>query len=377
MTPTQGQPRPVVIRHSLFARSEPFIPDQVAALPGDAVLLARDAIANPRDGLDARPFATSAVDRFAYTVLRRTHSLVEVIKQARPTVVHAHFGPEGMYTFRSARKLSLPHVTTLHGFDVSVSTRSFLTSGKPAWVHYGAGRSRFFRQRDAHFICVSEHVRRRAIAQGVSPTKIDVITTGVDTESVRPSGAKFSRPTLMHVARLVDKKGTRHLIDAMPAIIRRFPEANLIVVGDGPLSDALRAQVQSLGISASVEFKGALPHAEVLEHIRNSHVMCVPSITAPSGDQEGLPQVLLEGLAAGIPAVGTIHGGIPEAIVEGINGFLVPENSAPELAERIVAVLEESTSGQLSVEARRVAVERFNVHVQSQRLWDLYGALAR
>lgn len=310
----------------------------------------------------------------SYTLTGRSEPLRGALAERGTALLHAHFGVEGAYATRLARALRVPLVTTLHGFDVTVTKSRFLASRKPSWVNYVAWRRALF-SGGAVFICVSEHIRRSAVAWGFPAERAVVLPIGVDVDLIQP--AEFvETPRILHVARLVEKKGTADLLRALAIVRRAAPDAELVIIGDGPLRAALRDLAARLGVSAGVRFLGVQGHDETLRWLRRSRVLCLPSVTAPSGDQEGLGMVLLEAGACGRPVVGTRHGGIPEAVLDGSTGFLVPERDPAALAERLLALLgDPRLCERFGRAGRELVLERFNLRRQTDKLESLYRTL--
>lgn len=368
--------RVAVVRHTLYKKSEQFIPMQAMSLPNTEVLMvARDRIMNTVADLPTA--SLSDLGRIAvlrHTLLRSPKPMKEILSANKTEVLHAHFGVEGLYTQEAARQLDLPHVTTLHGFDVSTTTRGLLRSRRPAWVHYAMQRRGFLASADA-LVCVSKHIRDLAIKLGADEGRISVIGTGVQVDKIEATDPP-DNATVLHVARLVEKKGTSYLIDAFVQIVKEVPAAQLRIIGEGPLESRLKAQVEGLGLQDSVKFLGVQPHEVVLSEISQARVFCMPSVTAASGDQEGLGQVLLEAGASGRPVVATRHGGITDAVLDGETGVLVEERDTFGLAKAISGLLvDDAAVRRLGFGARRWVKAEFDVHVQAAKLEQVYRSV--
>lgn len=365
--------RVAIVRHTLYKKSEQFIPMQAMSLPeSDVLMVARDRITNPIAQLSTASmsdFGRIAVLR--HTLARDSKPMSEILAANNIEVVHAHFGVEGLYTQKAARQLDLPHVTTLHGFDVSTTTKGLIRSRRPAWVHYAMQRRSFLTSADA-LVCVSEHIRDLAVKLGADESRVSVIGTGVQVDKIEATEPP-DNATVVHVARLVEKKGTSYLIDAFTQIVKEVPTAQLRIIGEGPLESQLKAQAERLGLQASVKFLGVQPHDVVLSEIAEARIFCMPSVTAASGDQEGLGQVLLEAGASGRPVVATRHGGITDAVLDGETGLLVEERDAFGLAEAISGLLKDDTAvRRLGLGARRRVEAYFDVRVQAAKLEQVY-----
>lgn len=322
-----------VFRLDLFKGSETFIRSQAqtlsrsdsfyigARLSGDMLPGERVVIATPR-----------LVDKLALAI-GLPYPLSRALKSAQADIVHAHFAIDGTFALSGAKSSGKPLVTTLHGFDVTTKKSEFLKSGKPALI-IAALREKKLQRYGDRFICVSDFIRREAIKRGYPEAKTVTIPLGIDIERYKPTINK-ERDLIVHVARLVEKKGTSVLLNAMEKVVASRPSARLIVIGDGPLRFDLEAQVDRLGLARNVSFLGAVPHSEATSWIARASVVAVPSIVASDGDCEGLPTVLFEAGALATAVVATRHSGIPEAVVDGQTGLLVDERDVEGLAEAL------------------------------------------
>jgi len=367
----------VVYRHQLFMRSEVFIVQQATALTGfRSIFVGRELYGQPPQGATVRTLAAAgrvAVLRSA--LLRDPAPYVAAVQDLDPVLVHAHFGVEGVYALGLARRLGRPLVTTFHGFDATRSVGSLLQSRKPSWIHYALGRSRLAAEGDL-FICVSDFVRRRVLELGFPEERSITHYIGVDTDAIRPAATSQCEKTVLHVARLVEVKGTHLLIEAFERIAQRDPKARLDIIGDGPLRASLEKLTRSLRLEDRVRFLGEQPHDAVLDRMHGAATVCLPSLTTRSGQVEGLGMVLLEAAAAGKPVVATRHGGIPECVVDGETGFLVAERDTAALADRLLTLLSDPPLRErMGQAARRRVAREFDLRRQTANLEKLYQGL--
>jgi glycosyltransferase involved in cell wall biosynthesis len=137
---------------------------------------------------------------------------------------------------------------------------------------------------------------------------------------------------VLAVGRLVAKKGFGFLVRAMPTLIQEHETARLVVAGAGDLEQELRSLARSIGVSDSVVFLGDVDRRRLPELYAAADVLAVPSIHDSAGNVDGLPNVVLEGLASGLPLVASRVAGIPDVIRDGANGLLVPEQDSESLA---------------------------------------------
>jgi colanic acid/amylovoran biosynthesis glycosyltransferase len=361
-----------VFRSAVFNASERFIQDQAAALTRWRPLVVGlerkgEVVPRLREGMI---MAESAGERLAFRLRGCGGRIEKELRAARPALIHAHFGTDGLLALSLARALGVPLITSLRGYDVTRSDGALLGSGRLSWMRYALGKKRL-QCNGALFLAVSDGLRERAIARGYPEARTRTHYNGVDLDRFRPDGAPREPGLILHVGRLVEKKGTKVLIDAMT----QLAGANLAIIGDGPLRPALERQAQKLG--ERVRFLGALPADEVTQWMRHASVLAAPSVTAADGDAEGLPNVVVEAAASGLPVVGTNHSGIPEAIEEGVTGFLVSESDAGALAARLADLLgSESLRIEMGIAARRLAERKFSRQMLTERLESVYDEVA-
>lgn len=180
--------------------------------------------------------------------------------------------------------------------------------------------------------------------------------------------ASYGKPIiLLTVARLVEKKGIAYALHAVARIAQHHPNLKYWVVGDGPLRESLGHLVSELGLSETVQMFGAKTDVEILQLLSKADLFLLPSITASDGDQDCSPIVLLEAQAAGVPVLSTIHCGIPEIVLDGESGYLVPERNVEALVTKIRYLIDRPQTWQEMGRNGRRFVER---HFSSARLGD-------
>ena len=163
---------------------------------------------------------------------------------------------------------------------------------------------------------------------------------GIPSSLFRPSQAEKARPPLiLCVGRLVEKKGHRYIISACEALKRRGVALRCAIVGDGPLRERLERRVRARGLARQIQFTGRLPEREVAELLAKAAALVCPSVVAGDGDRDGIPNVVLEAMACGVPVVASRVSGIPEIVEHGVTGLLTEPRDAEELAARIEDVL--------------------------------------
>ena len=368
----------LIYRNQLFKISETFIINQAQSLKKyTPVYIGRKQFDNlSKDMKIITMDKESFIANLKYILFRDINYFYKRSKELTPKLIHAHFGVEGVYAVKLAKKLNIPLVTTFHGFDATLTNRALLFSKKPAWINYLLFRKELASKGNL-FICVSDFIRDKVIKMGFPKDKTITHYIGIDTNvKVNQNIQKPSYKVILHVARLVEKKGTKYLIEAFSNIYQEYKEVKLVIIGDGPLAPQLKQMVKDLNLKSEVVFLGALPHKEVLEWMQKADIFSLPSITAKNGDSEGLGMVFLEAALYNVPSVATKHGGIPEVVLDKKTGLLVEEKNSKELAKALLSLLkDEKLRKNLGDSANKMVKEKFDINKQTQKLEELYNKL--
>ena len=267
------------------------------------------------------------------------------VRRFHPHVVHAHWlVPQGLVAAYAVR--TIPILATSHGADL-FGLRGALFARLRAWVIH----------RVSALSVVSQAMRSRVLGEAPQ-ARIKVMPMGVDCAGrFRPSGQARVRGALLFVGRLVEKKGVRHLIEAMPAVIAACPQAHLTVAGFGPELAQLQQRVACLQLQTRVRFLGALPQEQLPDHYRAASLFVAPFVEAGGGDQEGLGLVVAEAMACGCPVlVGNVAG--VRDLVDGDTGVRVDASDHRALADAIIELLQQDGRRSFLAEQGRAHVLR-------------------
>lgn len=172
-----------------------------------------------------------------------------------------------------------------------------------------------------------------------SVAKIHRVYNGIDLNDFRRSDFSNPIPSIIAVGRLIEKKGFTDLIRACEVVRKRGREFRCQIIGEGPLAEPLRAQIDDGGLPGQVEVAGPHPQSEVRSRLAGATLFVLPCIAEPRGAMDNLPTVIMEAMAAGLPVVSTQIGGIPEMVVENETGLLVSPNDPSALADAIEKLL--------------------------------------
>ncbi|CAM3754363.1 glycosyltransferase [Rahnella victoriana] len=370
-----------IFRHQLFKLSEIFITQQAESLTSYKPLyIGRERFGAVPQGSEAIIFNELKSHNFRckkswQVITRDPFVYLRALEQKQLDLMHAHFGVDACYALKVAEKKDIPLVTTFHGFDVTTSFKSLILSGSPSWMNYSVHRKELSMKGHC-FIAVSDFIAEKALRLGFDEKKIIKHYIGLDVEKVKKRPTISEKKIILHVARLVEKKGTEYLIKALKKVCNVDPDYQLVIIGDGPLAPSLKSLAEKLDLTKSIQFLGSQPHDRVLELMQQASIFCLPSVTSTTGDAEGLGMVLLEAAASGVPTVGTRHGGIPEAMEENITGYLVNERDVNDLAEKLIMlVTDDKKRHAMGDSARKFIEDKFDIKKQTQILESIYEGL--
>lgn len=298
------------------------------------------------------------------------------MRRVKPHLIHAHFEWGGKDALPLARALKIPLLTTCHGKDVTESDDAFATSAFSKRLH--AARRENLQREGAWFLGVSEFIKRKMLERGYPEDRVSVHYIGVDTTLFAPPERTGTQePLIVFVGRLIEKKGCEYLIRAFAELpSAEFPGATLAIIGDGPLRGNLEALARELGVADRVKFVGVQSPAQIREWLTRASVFSLPSVTAESGETEGLPIVILEALSMGVPVVSFDHAGIGEAVIDGKTGFLSKERDWRGLAANIARLFKDPALWlQISRAGRQHIEEKFDLKQQTKALEKIYEKL--
>jgi glycosyltransferase involved in cell wall biosynthesis len=281
------------------------------------------------------------------------------------SIIHSHFLTDATLIAPTAHRLKIPHIITVHGFDVTSAMQW------PGRVGDRYRRRAATTLRTAQLvIAVSEPIAERARMAGARSDKLKVLYSGVpDIPSSVSDNEKIDAFDVLFVGRLVAKKGLSDLLEALMLIEQPL---RVGIVGEGPLEQACRAAAASS--SHLIQFLGGRSPTSVKALMEAAGLLALPSKTASDGDMEGLPTVAVEAARAGLPVVGYRHSGIPEIVESGVNGLLCEEGDIPSLARGIQSVLNNpSIRAAYSQGARERFLQAFRLEDSIRRLRDIYS----
>lgn len=313
------------------------------------------------------------VDTHTWPIIRsrfRRH-----LEQLAPDVVHAQFGPMGVLVAPVTEALNIPLVVTFHGHDISV-----LPQNESFRRHYQI----LFRRADI-LTGVSSHNCAKLVSLGAPDEKVNVLHNGTQVEKFCYSNPLngFQRGTVrfLFVGRLVKVKSPVSLLDAFAtarAEVGEESNLHLTIAGDGPELSSVRRRIRKQQMEDYVDCLGRVSHEEVQELMQSHHVYTQHSRRTSSGAEEGLGVVFIEAQASGLPVIATRSGGIPDVVIDGETGYLVPEGDTEAMADRIVHLARHPEMWEEMGQAgRKHVAENFDLKKQVEELIHIYNDIRK
>ena len=229
------------------------------------------------------------------------------------------------------------------------------------------------------FLPVCHFLKDRIVRDGCDKNKAVVLRSGINCEKFTYSKRTRSEgePTkVLTIGRLVEKKGIAYGLEAVARVVQSGRNISYSVIGDGQLRGELEYLIDDLGIRSNVRMQGWMPQAEVIRLLGNTHVLIAPSVTSAQGDQEGIPNVLKEAMALGIPVISTYHSGISELVEDGVSGYLVKERDVESLTCRLSYLIDHPELWSKMGQAGSSFVRKFYENNQlNDQLVELYRSL--
>jgi glycosyltransferase involved in cell wall biosynthesis len=341
-------------------------------------------IAQKRENADCYPFEdvhlipkprTHFLRRFWFRQLRdqpwhisnvEVRKLLSVLGETRARLLHIYFGHIAVHLLPLIRAWKHPSIVSFHGADVMIDM------DKPAY------RDATLQMLEAGTLVLvrSESLRRALVDLGCDPEKIEIQRTGIPLEEFPfrdravPENGEWQ---LVQAGRLIEKKGLPVTLRAFSAFLKQHPDARLTIAGEGPLLPELQNMASELGIADRVSLAGFVSQEQLRQIYYRSHIFLHPSQTGRDGNQEGIPNSMLEAMATGLPVFATEHGGIPEAIENGVSGVLVAERDDEALGRALLDAAKDPNSlSQIARCGAEAVRQKFDLSKQARRLEDIY-----
>lgn len=298
--------------------------------------------------------------------------LIQILEREEAKLLHIFFGHIAVHLLPLLRAWSRPSVVSFHGADVQVDME------KRA---YRAATRQMLDVVTRVFVR-SASLKRAVMELGCDEGKIEIVRTGIPLSEFPfrqrqyPSSGEWR---FLQASRLIQKKGIATSLHAFTDFLTEYPRSKLTIAGEGPMLDELQELTRRLKIADRVSLPGFLSSEKLRETYYDSHIFLHPSETGSDGNQEGIPNSMLEAMATGLPVFATDHGGIPEAIRSGETGILVPERDNAALSH---ALLESVKDPELLARVARNGAEavarKFDQQEQIRRLEEIYlGMIGR
>jgi glycosyltransferase involved in cell wall biosynthesis len=280
--------------------------------------------------------------------------LIRLLNRFQFDCIHAHWLiPQGLIAITACLfiKSAPPVIVTSHGGDL-FGLKGFVFNRL----------KRFVALRSAAVTVVSHAMREVLQELRIADSRINVIPMGVDLHNrFVPAVQRSASGSLLFVGRLVEKKGLKYLIKALPLILEKHPNATLRIVGDGQEKERILERILELGIGEHVEFLGAVANETLTEIYHSSDVVVFPSVVAGDGDREGFGLVLVEALGCECATVVTDLPAMRDIIHNGKSALVVPQKNANLLAEKVSLLIDDDTLRQsLGKQGRQYVLERFD-----------------
>ena len=349
------------------AVSETFVRRHVTSIcPGKTIAMARDILQAdwcprvPLLPLPASPAGQLARFLSMWRLDRSSWALRRFLEEHKPTAVMGEWLNFASDWFQSVRSLGVQFFAHAHGYDV---TQKALWRSRNRVLYRQLGQMN-------GVITVSNATKQRLVdTLKLSDERIHVIPCGVELPYALPERNESEAVVCLCVGRMVEKKGQLHTLRAFHAAYSKCRRLRMEFIGAGPKLAECQRYAEEQGLSGVVTFHQSQPNDFVKQRLAQADIFLLHSVTATSGDEEGLPVAILEAMAHGLPVVSTLHAGIPEAVLDGSSGFLVAEHDEPAMARRIADLAESATlRHEMGKVGRKRATERFSVECEVRAL---------
>jgi colanic acid/amylovoran biosynthesis glycosyltransferase len=287
------------------------------------------------------------------------------LQNISPSIIHAHFGPNGSFILKPSIQNKIPIITSFYGYDVNP-----IHFTKKKWLFKNSTYKKL-KSAGNNFLVMSKDMKNDLLNIGFPEERILIHHHGLDVDEFyfgdRSLEIKKDKIKFLQLGRLVQKKGQINVLKALKILkeARKDKNIELTFVGSGNCLDELKKYVQENDLIKYVTFYEHINHEELLQIFKDHDIFIHPSIKTSNGEKEGIPTSILEAMSSGMPIISTYHAGIPEAISNGEEGILVQENDTESLAEAMFSLANNSQM-QKSMGNKAILKVRRNYDIKNQ-----------
>lgn len=300
-----------------------------------------------------------------------------ILKERKPVLLQSHFGNRGYYDLTLKEKLNIPQVTTFYGHDASMMPQD------RRWRY----RYQTLFERGERFLAEGTHMKKTLVELGCPESKVLVQRLGIDLDKIPfiPRWLESDRNIkILMASTFRDKKGIVYGLEAFAKIASSYNHIELTLIGDAGRSQREIAYKQEIlrvietkHLHNRINYRGFLPYPQFIEASKQHDIFLAPSIRGADGETEGgAPVTLIEMSAFGMPIVSTWHCDIPEVVLDGVSGYLVPERDAAALADRLEHLIRHPELWEKMGSAGRQHIEQeYDAKKQALKLEQIYADL--
>lgn len=299
------------------------------------------------------------------------------LKKRGAALIHSHFGNRGYFDLKLKEKLGVPQITMFYGHDASMMAQEEI------WKK----RYKELFSRCELFFAEGNHMRNVLIGLGCAPEKVIVQRLGVDLDKIAfiPRRLTNGRKVRMLIASTFrDKKGVTFCLEAFANILQKHKNVELSIIGDAGRSEREIAYKQEVvqtirnrGLEGRINMLGFIDYPGFIEEAKKHDIFLSHSIVGADGETEGgAPVTLIEMSAYGMPVLSTLHCDIPEVILDGKSGFLVPEKDVAALTDRLEYLVTHPETWEILGRTGREHIEKeYDAIKQASKLEEIYSRL--
>ncbi|MFC1653874.1 glycosyltransferase [Patescibacteria group bacterium] len=290
---------------------------------------------------------------------------IDKINISNAKIIHAHYGPSGVFASKIKEKTGKPLVVTFYGSDIFKLTKQ---------KYWQSKYKKLFKVADA-FIVRSKRMQKKLNQLGCVNEKIHIINLGVDTKEIKYKKRAISKPSSFLIAsRLEPIKGVIFAIKGFEKAQKTHRDIQLTIFGEGSEKQKIINYIQKQKIK-NISLKSFISPSKLIKESYNYDIFLHTSISQ-KGVEEANPLAIIERMASGMPIIATKHGGISESVYDGKNGFLVDENDNNLLLEKIIELIEDREKRiQFGVTSRKIVEKKFNISKKTSSREALYQSL--